>query len=215
MTTTLTRPFAAALAALSVLGLACLGAGCIEKESRSVIYLEPDGSLTWTVLETDVRSNAEKPADRAQEEADYRRAMLANPTPLVTLFTSLGGRQASRTVLKDTVPFEVHTSATFDRIDVLFERVCAAASISCVASVGDDGARMTLTVEIFGELDVKAPEQEALNDALGSLKFVMVGGHFVGASGFVLAGDRAATLDDESVDGEPVTITLTWVRDDR
>jgi len=212
MTTTLTRSLPTAVLTFAVLGLACLGAGCIEKDSRSVIYLEPDGSLTWTVLETDVRSNAETPADRAQEEADYRRTMLSNPTPLVALFTSLGGRQASRTILKDTVPFEVHSSANFDRIDVLFERLCAAASYYCIASLGNDGERTTLTVEIVGELDVKAPEQDALTDALGSLKFVLAGGRFVGSSGFVLAGDRAATLDDKVVDDDPVTITLAWTK---
>jgi hypothetical protein len=197
------------LAALAVVGLASLGAGCIEKDTRSVIYLDPGGSLTWTVLETDVRSNSEQPAERVQEEADYRRTMLSNPTPLVLFFESLGGRQVSRTVLKDTAPFEVHTSAAFDRLDVLFERVCAATSYVCVAGMTIDGRRTTLTVEMVSEFEVPGPEQDALADALGTLKFVLVEGRFVEASGFVLAG-RTATLGEKAVEGDPVRITLTW-----
>jgi hypothetical protein len=210
MTATNARPLAKMLATLAVLGLAALGDGCIEKDTRSVIYLDPDGSLTWTVLETDVRSGSEKPADRTQEEAEYRRTMLSNPTPLVLLFESLGGRQVSRTVLKDTVPFEVHTTAKFDRIDTLFERMCAAASYFCVAGVANDGRRTTLTIEMVSELEVPGPEQDAMTDALGTLKLVLVEGRFVGASGFALTGTRTATLDEKVVDGDPVTITLTW-----
>jgi hypothetical protein len=209
MTATSAGPFARALAALAVVGLASLGAGCIEKDTRSVIYLEPDGSLTWTVLETDVRSNSEKPDERVQEESDYRRTMLSNPTPLVLLFESLGGRKVSRTVLKDTVPFEVHTSAEFDRLDLLIERVCAAASYVCVAGMTTDGRRTTLTVEMVSEADVPGPEQDALNDALGTLKFVLAEGRFVHASGFALGG-RTATLDEKLPDGDPIRITLTW-----
>jgi hypothetical protein len=214
MTTTFGRPFAKMLTALAVAGIAALGTGCIEKDTRSVIYLDPDGSLVWTILETDVRSNAEKPADRIQEETDYRRTIRSNPTPLVALFESLGGRQASRTVLKDTVPFEVHTSARFDRIDVLFERVCAAANYRCFSQVSNDGDRTTLTVEIVGKLEVPGPEQDGLTDALETLKFVLVEGRFVEASGFTLEGGRTATLDEDEkvVDGDPVTITLTWTK---
>jgi hypothetical protein len=209
MNATFARPFASTLAALAVVCLASAGAGCIEKDTRSVIYLGSDGSLTWTVLETDVRSDSEKPADRVQEEADYRQTMLSNPTPLVLFFESLGGRQVSRTVLKDTAPFEVHTSARFDRLDVLFERVCAAASYVCVAEMTSDGGRTTLTVEMVGELEGPGPEPDALNDALGTLKFVLAEGRFVEASGFVLSG-RTATTDDKAADGDPIRLTLTW-----
>jgi hypothetical protein len=209
MTAPFARPVARMLAAIAVVWLASLGTGCIEKDMRSVIYLNSDGSLTWTVLETDVRSNSEKPAERVQEEADYRRTMLSNPTPLVLLFESLGGRHVSRTVLKDTVPFEVHTSAEFDRIDVLFERVCAAASFVCVAGVTSDGGRTTLTVEMVSELEGPGSEAEALTDALGTPKFVLVEGRFVEASGFVVGG-RTATTDEKAMEGDPVRLTLTW-----
>lgn len=210
MTTTL-RTFASTIDVIAVLALAAAGAGCIEKDSRSVIYLDPDGSLTWTVLETDVRSNSEKPDERAQEEAEYRRTMLSNPTPLVALFESLGGRSVSRTVLKDTVPFEVHTSARFDRIDSVFERMCAAATYSCLAHTEIDGGRTTLVVEMLGELDGPGPDQGGVLDALEELKFVLIEGRFVAASGFVLDGTRTAKIDDKAGDGdEPVTLTLTW-----
>lgn len=195
------------------LAVALAGGACIQKEARNVMYLQPDGSLTWTIFESDVRSDAERPSDRASEEADYRRQMLANPTPLVALFESLGGRQASRTIVKDTAPFEVHTSATFDRIDALLERFCAAASRFCVARVADEGRRRVLTLEMQGELDPPAPEQDALADALDNLRIVLAEGRFVDASGFVLDNERTARLDEKAVDGDaPVTLRLAWER---
>jgi hypothetical protein len=197
-----------------VFALVLAAAACIQKDERNVLYLQPDGSAVWTILETDVRSDADNASDRASEEAEYRRVMLSNPTPLVALLTSLGGRQASRTILKDTVPFEVHSSANFDGLDVLLENLCAAGSRFCVASIHDEGRRRVLTLEMQGPLDPPAPEQDALVDALTDLTIVLVEGRFVEASGFILDGNRTAKLDEHAVEDEdePVTLTLVWER---
>jgi hypothetical protein len=200
-----------------VFALALAAAACIQKDLRNVMYLQPDGSVVWTILETDVRSDAANASDRESEEAEYRRVMQSNPTPLVALLSSLGGRQASRTILKDTAPFEVHTSANFDRLDVLLENLCAAGSRFCVAWIQDQGHRRTLTLEMQGPLDPPAPEQEALIDALTDLKLVLVEGRFVEASGFILDGNRTARLDEHAVEDEdePVTLTLVWETNSR
>jgi len=198
-----------------VLAAALACAACIQKDVRNVVYLQPDGSAVWTILETGARSDAKSAPDRRAEEADYRRTILSNPTPLVAFLEMLGGRRVSRTVLKDTAPFEVHTSAEFDRIDALFERICASASRFCVASVHDDGQRRVLTVEVQGPLTPPAPEHPALLDALTKLTFVMADGHFVEAAGFILDNDVTAKLDDEALEDEDeaVTLRLVWERD--
>ncbi len=46
---------------------AVLASGCIVKETRHDLYLEPDGGLTWTVLETGIRAEGGKPEDRREE----------------------------------------------------------------------------------------------------------------------------------------------------
>jgi hypothetical protein len=122
------------------------------------------------------------------EESGYRRDALANPARLAVLFESLGGRSVSRTVLKDTAPFEVHTVARFDRLDVLLESVCLAAGIRSVSRISWEGSQKRLTLEQIDKTDAVADVQ-ALSDALEGLKLVLVEGTFVEAVGFTLKDD--------------------------
>lgn len=212
MTGTITRRFARTAGALAVLALSIAGAACIQKEIRSVMYLDASGSVSWSITESDARSDAETPAERAEEEARFRDDMLANPARLVTLFESLGGYSITRTVLKDRAPFEAHTAAQFDRIDVLFERICATAGLLCASSVASEGDRTTLTVEVVGEIDSSEDKPDSMDDALTNLTIVCVEGRFVQASGFTLDGDRKAKIADFDGPDDHLVLTLTWQR---
>lgn len=210
MTSTFDRRFVRTAGAALVLAGALVASACIVQETRSVMYLNADGTVTWSLTQSDVRSDAETPAERTQEEADWRRQMLASPAPLVTRLESLGGYSVTRTVLKDEAPFEVHTIARFDRIDVLFERICTAAGYLCAARLETAGGRTTLTVEVIQEIDSPGPEKDVLTDLLDNLTLVCVDGRFVGASGFTLDGSRKATIADQDGPDEGLTLTLTW-----
>jgi hypothetical protein len=214
MTGTMIRRFVRPAAALAVLAGSIVGTGCIERQTRSVMYLDPSGSVTWSITESDVHSNADTPADRVREEAGYRDTMLANPSPLAEELDSLGGHSIVRTVLKDQVPFEVHTLARFDRIDVLFENFCEKAGYLCVSRLSSEGDRTTLTVEIRGEIESGPGEDKLgpLAPAFTELKIVCVAGRFVAGTGFTFEGDRTATLADADGPDDEVVLTLTWTK---
>ncbi len=213
MRNTIARRFAQATGTLTILACSLAAAACIQKETRSVMYLDPSGAVTWSITESDVHSDGETPAERAKEEAEYREQMMAVPSPLVTLLESMGGYAVARTVLKDQPPFEVHTIARFDRIDVLFERACAASGYLCVSRLETTGDRTTLTVEVLGELDAASKESNPIDGLLDQLAIVCVNGRFVEASGFKLDGDRKASIaDTDGQDNDQLVLTLTWQR---
>jgi hypothetical protein len=186
------------------------GSACIQKETRSVMYLDPDGSVTWSILESDVRSDAATPAERAGEEEGYRREMLANPTPLVAWLDALGGRAITRTVLKYTAPFEAHTVARFDRLDALLVSICQAAGSRCVSDIASDGRRTRMTLEQVGEAgEGTGTDVGTVTDVLDGLRLVLGEGTFVEAVGFTLKDGRTATLSDD-LDAEHIRLVLAW-----
>lgn len=213
MTDTITRRLVQATGTLAVLAGSIVGAGCIQKETRSVMYLDPSGSVTWSITESDIRSDGETAEDRAKEEAGYRDEMLASPAPLVTLLDELGGRSITRTVLKDQAPFEVHTIARFDRIDTLFDELCDKAGALCVSRLSSEGNRTTLTVEVRAEID-SATDKDTVgyaSDLLTGLKIICVEGRFITASGFILTDNhRTATIAEYDGPDDQLVLTLTW-----
>ena len=210
MSTTFARSVARLVGAAALIAGALSAAACIQQETRSVMYLGPDGSVTWSILEGDVRSDAATPAERAGEEEDYRREMLADPTPLVTWLDSLGGRAIVRTVLKDTVPFETHTSARFDRLDALLASICQTVGAQCVGTLTTDGRRTRMTVEEISEADA-GPDTDlrTVTSAIDGLRLVLGEGTFVEAVGFKIEDGRTAVLEDD-VDTGPVRLVLAW-----
>lgn len=103
-------------------------------------------------------------------------------------------------MLEDTAPFEVHTVARFDRLDVLLESLCLAGGIRCVSGVSWEGNRRRLTLEQVDKTDAVADVQ-ALSDALEGLKLILSEGKFVEAVGFTLKDD---------LDEDHLVLSLTW-----
>ena len=56
---------------LVLLVICVLTAGCLLKRTTHTLYLETDGTVTWTVLEADVRSSEDKASARREEEKDF------------------------------------------------------------------------------------------------------------------------------------------------
>ncbi len=210
MNDTTSRGVVRTIGALAVVTGTLAGAACIQKETRSVMYLEPTGAVTWSITESDVRSDVDAPADRAKEEEGYRVKMLSNPAPLVARLDSMGGRSISRSILKDEAPFEVNTVAKFDRIDRVFDALCAAGGYLCVSRLSTEGDRTTFTVEVIGEVETAGHDSDSPIDLLSDLKIVCVEGRFVEAIGFKLTDPRTATIADTDGPDDHVVLTLTW-----
>ncbi|HSK08376.1 MAG TPA: hypothetical protein VK911_02275 [Vicinamibacterales bacterium] len=212
----ITRLPSIALALLLALSLAA----CLEKETSSIVYVEADGSVTWTILESGVHSDSADPDAARREERDYLAEHRAGWTELAKALAAMGGLDIQAHVLRDRAPFETHTSARFDGLEVWSNGYCAARRWPCTSQTAREGAQTTWTWTIAGgatgsdqadEVDgVMAP----LDEALVGLRVRLAAGRFVSARGFQLAG-AVATLDSDAWEGDQdeYTLSLTWTRD--
>ena len=110
---------------IGLISLTCvtfLTPGCLIKETSQTIYLEPDGRVTWTVLEKDVRSDGEKAEDRTREEAEYFSAASGARHPIALAFASLDPISVRAAILRAVPPYAVFTDARFARLDSLMAR---------------------------------------------------------------------------------------------
>ena len=98
-------------------------AGCLQKETAHTLYLSPDGSLRWTVEESNIYSDETDAGARFAEEQAYIGSALIGG------HHAAGGLQAigplgpvNTTVIRDERPFHVVTDAPFLRVDRALER---------------------------------------------------------------------------------------------
>ena len=177
-------------------GAVVLGAGCLVKDDIATWYLEPSGAVTWSVMEKDVRSDAENIVDRQTEEANYIAAVRAvEPSHGAWL------RRARRHRRPHAHPPRHGAVHRRDRGQVperwpswgpdLLQRLgLPGTSTLTQAEVG--------TTWTFSVRDPHAPEASAqpdddlsaLSSGLDALKIVLTEGRFVAAEGFELSGDR-------------------------
>lgn len=187
---------------------------CLESRTSHVLYLSPSGAVTWTVHDHDVHSNEADRSKRAQEEADFLRA-IQNRThgPLLAL-EAIGGRNATTELTRTERPWDAVTTAQFDRIDTLFAALLRESGFEGRASLSSAGDRRTLRVQWTADEPVseETPVLE-LVEALDAYRVVLTEGRFVAAKGFVISPDgRTATLAGQTPSLESVQyVSLTWI----
>ena len=212
-------------------GLACLAAvglmttACLVKDTTQTIYLEPDGTVTWTVLQTDVKSNGKTAKERAREETEFADAVRAEQQPVALAFGRLDPMSVRTDFLRSDRPYTVLTQARFARLDWLMERFFTKLGATATSTLDARDGAVTWTLTLSG-LDDEASAHsadkdeavEALFDSFEHCRFVLVAGHFTDAVGFELSSDnRVATLqfphhkesDDTDSDALP-HFSLTW-----
>jgi hypothetical protein len=204
--------------------VAGLNLGCLVRDTTETIYLEPDGGFTWTVLESDVRSDEKTPAARAREDANYIAAAIDERHPIALAFSPLGPVDVRTHVLRAERPYTVLTIARFARFDMVMERFGAAIGgtatsvlerrdglVSWIWTVGEDGA----------PAQPKDEGVQALADSFERCRFVLSVGHFVSADGFELSDDkRVATLripeqPSTANPAAPLRFELTWTEGEK
>jgi len=201
-----------------------LTGGCLQKDTASTIYLDPDGRSAWIVVERNVRSDNGTQADRDREERAFVEAVGADRHPTAAAFRVLGGRDVRSTWLRDRRPWSVAIEAAFDSLDAPWEAALTACGIphASVTAVEDGITTWRLELQVP---DADPPDRpdcdvlaEGLLDALeGSI--VLTQGRFVGAEGFDLSGpgpDRAVVSKDAISDdglersGGRLVLSLSW-----
>jgi hypothetical protein len=201
----------------SVLGvLACVlpASACLRMETAHVLYLSPDGEVTWTVREHDVHSDEQDPAKRAPEEADFVRAVQEGRNEPLLALEALGGRDVTTELTRTDRPWEALTSARFDRAARLAAGILGELQIAGSARQVASGDRITLTVEWTSDGDTAAESPVlALIEDLEAYRIVLTEGRFVASEGFRISPDgrTAVPLEQTRAPGAPWRISLTWV----
>jgi hypothetical protein len=209
-----------ALAAVSLASVLTLG-GCLQKETTHTLYLEPEGAVTWTASEKDIRSDERNPAGRLEEENDYLTSVSAGMHDTGRALAALGGLSPDVHLVRATRPFVVVTEARFAAIDQVIDRMLTELHVPGDARL----ERTNGTTRLLIHVDATSPGESNPGDdtPVGALlenpdcfRFVLTDGRFVDARGFRLSEDGAvavplAVSDEELARTQGlIDLSLTW-----
>ena len=198
---------------LAAAGLLLASAGCLQKEVAQVWYLDPGGQVTWMVIEQDVRSDAQAPIDRQNEEAQYWTAVEREDHPVARGFRVLEPLQMRTRVIRREAPFTVVTEAQFGSIEDLGRRLIARLGWSGTSRLTRDAGTTEWTLTLrdphtAAETDRASEDLMALVGDLDRLRVVLVSGRFEDATGFTISPDGRVAM---MVPGEPDTNQVSLV----
>ena len=193
---------------------------CLQQQTGHTLYLSPDGAVTWTAIERDIRSDARDPVERAREEQEFLNRLSAGQHPMLTALQSLDPSNSRARFLRRERPYTVLTEARFDRVDRLIQRLLDELRVPGTVTLTRMANQTTLSIEF----EVREGEPESSDEspimplmiADEPHRFALTTGRFVAASGFTIeGGDGAAALDEEWMTerckpGNTVTLSLTW-----
>ena len=196
-----------------------LTAACIDQNTRHIFYLDADGAVTWTVVQEEIRSDAEDKLDRIREEREFLQTVDRNEHDVARAFGRLGALWVDTQLVRAERPYVVVTEARFGSVARALEEFLLRVGFEAEAHLEAEGDRMRLTFS-YRELEGHAEGSED-DDFVESLisdheayRFVLTEGKFIDARGFRLeARDTAAVLVevDENDEGQAVH-SLTWSR---
>jgi hypothetical protein len=176
--------------------------------------------VTWAITEKDVRSDAQSPIDRQNEEWSYITAARAQNHPVARGLAELGPLEIRTRLLHATVPFSVFTEAKFVGVDVLGAQLISHLGLAgtSVVTRAVDGTTWTFTALDPHATNGASEPDDDLTAAVGTLdglRVVLIDGRFLAADGFDLSSDRRVatlkTLDDEpSKDNDKLVLRLSW-----
>jgi hypothetical protein len=195
--------------------------GCLVRDVKQTVYVEPDGSATWTVLEDRVRSDGQTPTAREPEERDYFDAVQAGRHEAALALAKLDPLSLRTVMLRTDRPYAALIEARFARFDELM----AAVALNLVDGARADSAfdrqrgvvTWTFTVSLEPRTTSETQDLSPLTDFFSGGTVLLAHGHFTNAVGFDLSADkRAATahimdvLLEDASRPEPFRFTLTW-----
>lgn len=220
---------------LAGLVMAALVTGaCVEREVTQVVYLRPDGSATWTILEREVRSTADDHLKRESEETEYRHSRLEGGNPLTSSLDLLGAHELRTVWLRHERPFAVWTEGSFSSIASLADRLMLELGVVGTAELilGDSTAALEIRVDrLATESRLATWSPSGVEELLLADRFTisLTKGRFVEAIGLELSSDgtEAIPIEPEDPDengtgmdhvaaapGPELIYRLVWERDE-
>src|SRR5262245_55347033 len=94
-------------------------AGCLDKEETHTLYLESDGTVTWTVTESLVRSVDGDITQREAEERDFMADALAGKNEAAERMRKVGAYGVETRVVRSRRPYAVTTEGHFTSLESL------------------------------------------------------------------------------------------------
>lgn len=211
-------PTALALAA------ALAATGCLEKDATSTIYLHPDGSLDWVVIEQNVRSNESDAGKRHAEELRYLDDAVNERLPVTEAFRAVGGLDVRTRVLRDRRPYATMTDARFESLSRLFDTQLAGCGVPYGITQTVEGDvttwRLWADIGVDAERIVDGPGCGAALAGLfedADLRIILLDATFTQVEGFTRVSPDTAEMADDDVlrkalvqhDGRLI-LSLSW-----
>ena len=197
---------------LVVVGSTLVVSGCLQMESAHRLYLSPRGEVSWTVQQTDVRSDAGQADARQEEEAQWLNGVEQDSHPAVVAFATLGARQTETQLLRRIRPYSLAITGEFGRIDDLANRILNELQVDGRATLQRHADTTTLTIEIHppdGEEEYDGP-LTALFEDLRDYRIALSEGRFIAAEGFRLSPDGAVATPADPAGTQVIHLSLTW-----
>ena len=207
---------------LIVAAMTLLASACLQKETRHTLYLEPDGSVTWIIDESNVRSDEEDQLARDREEAEFLALARSGRHPVAEALRELGAMGVYVSVQRADRPFRVRTEGRFVSIEHAVADLLGGLGLQAEASRDRQGphTRVNVTVVLPEEEDDEESDSEG-SDVLAALieeaqnyRIVLTDGKFVEATGFKLEQDDTTAVlvepTDEALAEGVVSFSLTW-----
>lgn len=208
--------------------------GCLEIQGKHTLYLAPDGTVVWTVLEEEVRFDAMTPESRERLEQEFLDRVASYDHAAAVSLEALYPSSIDARVLRAETPQTILTRAYFPGIDRVYQNLFSlyGAVASAELKIRDDRARLEVVFWLEDEEDeeeIEEGEEDEVDDdddqpysdeillaLLSECRIVLTEGKFVDAEGFkIVDGGRAvipAALDTDEAEeyNTPVKLSLTW-----
>lgn len=197
----------------TLLAAAC-SAACLDGDTRSTMYLSPDGAVTWLVVESDVHSDLGVASGSQQEEDEFLADALDGDHPVARGLRTFGATSVRTMVVRDQRPFTVATEGRFASLEALFGGMMDACGVAHDSSLERIGTEVTWTLTVPPDADADCGDGDALADAITRYRVVLQQGRFVRAAGFHLDGCTVAEAEDQFGTGDSgLVLSLTWAED--
>ena len=123
-----------------------LTAACLNQSNRHIFYLDADGAVMWTVVQEEIRSDAEIELDRIGEEREFLLAVGRNEHEVARAFGRLGALSVDAQLVRDERPYTVVTEARFESVARALEEFLTRVGLEAEAHLEAEGDRMRLTL---------------------------------------------------------------------
>jgi len=203
---------------IAAAALLIAASACIQEENAVTLFLDPNGQVTWSILEKNVRSDSKSRDERQTEESQFIVAARVHQHPAMTGLQRLAASDIKDSILQDKPPYTVMTEGHFRNLEEMGRRLFVAYRIRGTSVVTHDREKFIwmLTIEsVPGDL---AEQDTAELSALFGTKLhvALREGEFVEADGFSISDDRRLAelagdlFEDRKESDPPKVVKLVW-----